>query len=63
MSSFISHAHETGYRRIRLETVTFMSNAMRIYERTGLLRRTPYYEIPDVFLPIPVFMERDLDDG
>lgn len=63
VSSLISNAHEAGYRQIRLETVTFMGNAIRMYERMGFVRRTPYYEIPEAFLPITVFMERNLDDG
>lgn len=60
VSSLISHAREAGFGQMRLETVTFMGSAIRMYERVGFVRRPPYYEIPEIFLPITVFMEKDL---
>lgn len=62
VSNLIVQARLAGYTRMRLETVSFMSDAIGMYEGLGFVRRTPYYEIPDIFLPITIFMERDLDD-
>ncbi|MCY1182146.1 hypothetical protein D9M73_226910 [compost metagenome] len=45
---------------MRLETVSFMGDAIRIYEDMGFVRRAPYYAIPDIFLPITIFMEKNL---
>jgi len=46
---------------MRLETVSFMAAAVHMYESMGFIRRSAYYVIPDIFLPITIFMEKDLD--
>ena len=45
------------------ETVSFMGTAVRMYESIGFVRRTPYYQIPDVFLPVTIFMEKNLEES
>ena len=63
VSCLLARGRAAGYRRVRLETVSFMGTAVRMYEGMGFVRRTPYYEIPEVFLPITIFMEKDLEEG
>jgi ribosomal protein S18 acetylase RimI-like enzyme len=58
--SLIDHASAARFTTIRLETVQFMRGAIRLYERMGFVAREPYYEIPEIFHPITIFMERDL---
>ena len=58
--ALIARATGAGYASMRLETVTFMDAAISLYESLGFRRRDPYYEIPESFLPITVFMELDL---
>lgn len=60
ISSLIDHARQAGFACMRLETVVFMHGAMRIYEEMGFVRCPPYYEIPEIFGPITIFMEKDL---
>ena len=60
VSALVMHARTAGYRSIRLETASFMSAAIRLYEAMGFVRRAPYYSIPEAFLPITIFMEQDL---
>jgi GNAT superfamily N-acetyltransferase len=62
VSDLIGRARLAGYRRMRLETVSFMGDAIRMYEAMGFVRRGPYYDIPDIFLPITIFMEKALED-
>ena len=56
-SALIANAKDVDYATMRLETVTFMDAAILLYESLGFRRRDPYYQIPDSFLPITVFME------
>ena len=49
-----------NYRVMRLETVTFMRTAIALYRGLGFQPCDPYYEIPDSFRPITVFMDRQL---
>ena len=60
VSCLIADARAAHYTRMRLETVSFMRDAIRMYEGMGFGRRGPYYDIPGVFLPITIFMEKDL---
>jgi len=62
ISSLLARTRAAGYRRMRLETVSFMGTAVRMYEAMGFERRTPYYEIPDIFRPITIFMEKNLEE-
>lgn len=63
ISCLLARARAAEYQRMRLETVSFMGTAVRMYESMGFVRRTPYYEIPDTFLPITIFMEKNLQEG
>jgi ribosomal protein S18 acetylase RimI-like enzyme len=56
----IAEARLAGYRTMRLETTTFMEKAIATYSSLGFLRCEPYYNIPESFMPITVFMELDL---
>jgi GNAT superfamily N-acetyltransferase len=60
VSSLIDHARAARFTTIRLETVQFMRGAIRLYEQMGFVDRPPYYEIPEIFRPITIFMERSL---
>jgi putative acetyltransferase len=60
LSALMEEARLAGYKVMRLETVTFMNRAIRLYESMGFRRCPPYYDIPDIFRPITIFMDRDL---
>ncbi|MGH7680461.1 MAG: GNAT family N-acetyltransferase [Candidatus Eiseniibacteriota bacterium] len=57
----LAAARERGYRVMRLETTTFMANARRLYASMGFQVRDAYYDIPELFRPVTVFMERSLE--
>ncbi len=61
--NLVARARAARYKRMRLETVTFMGDAIRMYEGMGFVRRAPYYDIPDIFLPITIFMEKNLENS
>jgi ribosomal protein S18 acetylase RimI-like enzyme len=56
----IAAAQQSGYGVMRLETTTFMDKAIAMYSSFGFRACPPYYEIPESFLPITVFMELNL---
>lgn len=56
----LDEARAAGYRRMRLETVTFMPAAIALYRRHGFMDLAPYYRIPDGFESITRFLERPL---
>ncbi len=62
VTNLISRARAAGYAHMRLETVSFMAAAIRMYETMGFVRCAPYYNIPDIFLPITIFMEKSLEE-
>jgi len=53
-------ARRAGYAVARLEATTFMSSAVAMYESMGFERCLPYYEIPESFRPMTLFMEKHL---
>jgi putative acetyltransferase len=53
----ITEAQEIGYSTMRLDTLAFMHDAIRLYEALGFVRRSAYYDTP---LPDTIFMERRL---
>jgi putative acetyltransferase len=57
VATLIQEAQQVGYAAIRLETTTFMQDAQKLYAAHGFLHREPYYELPEMFRPITVFME------
>ena len=57
LAILLERARQAGYGLIRLETVSFMTSAIAMYQEAGFRVRDPYYEIPGVFREITVFME------
>jgi GNAT superfamily N-acetyltransferase len=53
VETLLAHAREIGYRELRLDTASSMSDAMRLYARLGFTQRPPYYHNP---MPGVVFM-------
>lgn len=56
----LATAREAGYRVMRLETTTFMRNALALYTALGFEFVEPYYEIPESFRAVTLFMELKL---
>lgn len=56
----IATAREAGYGLMRLETATFMEEALSLYSSLGFRTCEPYYVIPESFRASTVFMELDL---
>ncbi len=56
----LEKAREAGYRRMLLETTTFMTKAQELYASFGFRRCEPYYAIPAAFTQLSVFMELSL---
>lgn len=59
----IQQARLSGYRIVRLETVSFMPEAHKLYQALGFEFCPPYYEIPESLRPITYFMELRLGDS
>ncbi len=57
LETLIQEARESGYTHARIETVTFMKEAPALYYSLGFKDIEPYYEIPDEFKLITLFME------
>lgn len=53
----LAHAHASGYRCMRLDTLADMHAAITLYESLGFRRIPPYYHNP---LGQPVFFERTI---
>ena len=53
----IVEAQQIGYSTMRLDTLAFMHDSIRLYEAVGFVRRSAYYDTP---LQGKVFMERKL---
>lgn len=54
----IAAAHESGYARLRLDTLPFMSSAIALYRRLGFIEIPRYNDIP---VPGALFFELSLD--
>ncbi len=50
-----------GYRRMCLETATFMHDAHELYSSLGFEVRSPYRSIPATFVDATIWMERELE--
>jgi putative acetyltransferase len=59
-ATVIAEATNAGYELMRLETVTFMEDAIALYSRFGFRRCPPYYSALESLEEISVFMELDL---
>lgn len=57
----IEEARQVGYRLMRLDTGTFLTSAIKLYESLGFKRIGPYYDVPEDILKLTIFMEMDLD--
>jgi putative acetyltransferase len=62
IAALIMAAKDAGYSLMRLETVTYMDEAMALYSRFGFRRCPPYYEALQSFRAISVFMQLNLVD-
>ena len=56
----LKRAKQAGYGIARLEATTFMTSAIAMYESMGFERCLPYFEIPESFRPMTLFMEKHL---
>jgi putative acetyltransferase len=60
VATLIEKAREAGYRRMLLETTTFMTKAQELYASFGFRGCEPYYDVPAIYVPLSVFMELSL---
>jgi len=60
IEAVIAGARQIGYRKLRLETASFMEGAQALYRSLGFDLIEPYLEIPDELKPLEVFMELNL---
>jgi ribosomal protein S18 acetylase RimI-like enzyme len=60
MTACLERMREDGYASVRLETVTFMTDAIALYEAFGFTRSGPFWTVPLSLQPITIFMERKL---
>ena len=56
----IRRARLSGYRTMRLETASFMSEAHKLYQALGFEFCPPYYEMPESLRETSYFMELQL---
>jgi GNAT superfamily N-acetyltransferase len=61
IASLTERAGMAGYSRICLETTRFMDGALRLYEEAGFVPCKAYYEIPETFRDISIFMKKYID--
>jgi GNAT superfamily N-acetyltransferase len=60
IQTIITAARELGYTILRLETVSFMTDAVALYHACGFHDIAPYYEIPQELSHITIFMEQEI---
>ncbi len=60
LSRLMAEARARGFAEVRLETVSFMTDAIRLYRSFGFAECPAYYSIPDSLKPITVFMARTI---
>ncbi|GEO15859.1 GNAT family N-acetyltransferase [Microvirga aerophila] len=60
MTACLERMRDDGYAGVRLETVTFMTDAIALYEAFGFTRSSPFRAVPLSLQPITIFMERKL---
>jgi ribosomal protein S18 acetylase RimI-like enzyme len=60
MTACLERMRDDGYASVRLETVTFMIDAIALYEAFGFTRSGPFRAVPPSLQPITIFMERKL---
>jgi GNAT superfamily N-acetyltransferase len=57
----LAEARRMGYRRIRLDTATFLQEAQQLYLSLGFQPIQPYNVHPDDIQPMILYMEMSLD--
>ncbi|MEZ2131039.1 MULTISPECIES: GNAT family N-acetyltransferase [unclassified Sinorhizobium] len=60
MTACLDAMRRDGYAIVRLETVTFMSEAIALYDAFGFKKSGHFRTVPASLKPITVFMERAL---
>ncbi|CAN7716427.1 GNAT family N-acetyltransferase [Rhizobium sp. LjRoot258] len=60
MTACLNGMRDDGYGNVRLETVTFMSDAIALYDAFGFKRSGHFRAVPQSLQPITIFMERKL---
>ncbi|TAY52921.1 GNAT family N-acetyltransferase [Rhizobium leguminosarum] len=60
MTACLDRMRDDGYANVRLETVTFMSDAIALYDAFGFKRSEQFRAVPPSLQPITIFMERPL---
>lgn len=60
VNALIEAARSRGYTVMRLDTGSFMTEPLTLYERFGFVRRAPYYPVDPLLAEGFVFMERTL---
>lgn len=60
MTACLDAMRRDGYAMVRLETVTFMSAAIALYDAFGFKRSAHFRVVPQSLQPITIFMEREL---
>jgi GNAT superfamily N-acetyltransferase len=63
VATAIQAARESGYRLMRLETITAMDKAISLYGAVGFRPCPPYYAIPESFRAVTIFMELNLTES
>ena len=56
----LAEARAAGYAKMRLETRTFMTEAIALYESVGFCAREGFHPIPEGFRAATLFLEIDL---
>lgn len=62
VGTILAAARDAGYGLMRLETVSYLEEAIALYARFGFRRCPPYYAALETFSNIAVFMELDLTE-
>ncbi|EJC81384.1 acetyltransferase [Rhizobium leguminosarum bv. trifolii WSM2297] len=60
MTACLDAMRDDGYANVRLETVTFMSDAIALYDAFGFKRSEQFRTVPLSLQPITIFMARKL---
>ncbi|MGR9373880.1 GNAT family N-acetyltransferase [Rhizobium leguminosarum] len=60
MTACLAGIRNDGYMTVRLETVTFMSEAIALYDAFGFKRSGDFRSVPPSLQPITIFMERQV---
>jgi GNAT superfamily N-acetyltransferase len=59
-TELLEHARSAGFTKMRLDTGVMQHEAIAMYRRLGFVECRQYNAYPDEFLPILIWMEKDL---